>query len=120
MGHGVMLSSTVVFEFKVNKSFRRYSCPITIPVDGHSELRRLHLDEPEYRIIYPKGEEYVAKMQHERPGQPSEYYQLIVPKRNQRLPDYLKGGDRLIVVLTRPRDKNLAILEYVLRHDLQI
>ena len=52
-------------------------------------------------------------MQHGRPGESKEYYQLTVPKRNQTRPEYIKEGDKLIVVLTRPYGKNLAILEFV-------
>jgi hypothetical protein len=112
MGRRVIVSSAVTFEFEVNKSFSDSSHPITIPVDGHSEMRRLHLDKRDYRIIYPNGEVLVATMQHGRPGESGEFYQLTVPRRRQRRPAYLKEGDNLIVVLARPYGKNLAILEY--------
>ena len=107
-----IVSSAVAFEFEVNKSFLDYSHLITVPIDSHTEIRRLHLDKPDYRIIYPGGEVRVATM-YAGTTHGNEYYQLRVPTEHQRRPEYLKEGDHLIVILTRPCGKNLAILEYV-------
>jgi len=52
-------------------------------------------------------------MTHGRPGKCREYYQLAVPRRYQRLPDYLKINEDLIVLLVRFYGVNYAILEYI-------
>ncbi len=106
---------TIVFTFRVNPSFLDYSRPITIPKTHHSKLRKANLDEEIYSIVFPGGETLSAKMNHGRPGQSKEYYQLIVPKRYQKIPDYLQIHDRLLVILVRYNRSNYAILEYIHR-----
>lgn len=103
----------IAFRFSVEKAFLRYSHPITIPKLYHNKLRKTKLNERTYNIVYPKGETLTAKMYHGRPGGYREYYQLTVPKRYQRLPNYLQIHDRLLVVLVRSYGTNYAILEYV-------
>lgn len=105
--------NAIAFTFSVNSSFLRSSHPITIPKIHLDKLLKTKLDEETYIIIYPKGETLAAKMYHYRPHQHREYYQLTVPKRSQRLPDYLQIHDRLLVVLVRSYRVNYAILEYI-------
>ena len=107
--------NAIAFSFTVNSSFLNYSHPITIPKIHDNKMRKTKLDEEPYRIVYPKGETLKAKMYHGRPGQDKEYYRLTVPKRHQKLPNYLKINDRLFVILVRYYRSNYAILEYIHR-----
>lgn len=107
--------NAIAFAFEVNPSFLNYSHPITIPKIYDDKMRKTKLDEELYRIVYPKGETLEAKMYYGRPGQDIDYYRLSVPKRYQKLPDYLQIHDRLIVVLVRYYRNNYAILEYIHR-----
>lgn len=107
--------NAIAFAFEVNPSFLKYSHRITIPKIYDAKMRKTKLDEELYRIVYPKGETLKAKMYHGRPGQYKEYYQIIVPKRYQKLPDYLQIEDRLLVILVRYYRSNYAMLEYIHR-----
>lgn len=103
----------ITFQFYVPQSFLDYSHPITIPKRYQDELRKTKLDQRKYIIVYPRGETLTANMTHGRPGRYGEYYQLATPKSYQKLPDYLKINDELLVLLVRFGEVNYAILEYI-------
>jgi len=104
--------NSIAFIWCVTPSFVRGSHQITIPKICHDKLRETKLDKETYIIVYPKGEILTAKMYHGRPGGYREYYQLTVPKRYQRLPDYIQE-DELFVILIRYFRVSYAILEYI-------
>ena len=104
--------NAIAFTWCVTPSFVRGSHPITIPKNYHTRLGETQLDEETYIIVYPKGETLTAKMYHYQ-SHPREYYELTVPTRYQKLPDYLQIDDRLFVILIRYFRVNYAILEYI-------
>lgn len=102
------------FEFEVNGSFIDGSGhPITIPKSqlAYPVLLAAGLDHEKIIVILPHGERYDAGIYHGEAGY-GEYYQLRFNGATRALPNYLKIGDRLIIVLIKAAARSYFILEY--------
>jgi hypothetical protein len=102
----------MIFRFVINSSFvTEKSHPLTIPRGrvSYRDLEAEGLHSRPYTLICPHGERLAGRMHSGMAGF-GPYYQLRTEP--QRIPDYLRVGDEMFVLLYSDEERNYAAFEF--------